>query len=366
MRRNEIDWIRNICVLLLFVFHTASIFTYYEPWYIWSNSKSWLATMIFIICIPWHMPVLFFLAGASTRFSLGSRSEKIYIWERVKKLLIPFILGMLILVPPQGYFARASRGKPVGNYFQQWKYFWTTISDIPYDGGFGPAHLWFILYLFIISIIGLFIIRSFKKEGMKKFLLKIKYILTSRHSLVFTVVLLFIADMIPLAIAEKNILIFLIVFLMGYIVYGDTDYLEYIDKNKKKSLIITVIFFVLYISIILPYYNLGNSDDKGLKVLLSITRNGAMITNIVTIIGYGTKYLTSRGKLLDYLNKACFPVYILHQPVIVIIAYYLLEYSTLPMYLSILIILGSSVPITFGIYEIFRRIKITKYLIGAK
>jgi len=204
MRRNEIDWIRNIGVLLLFVFHTASIFTYYEPWYIWSDSKSWLATIIFILCIPWHMPILFFLAGASTRFSLGSRSSKKYILERVKKLLIPFILGMLILVPPQGYFARVSRGKPVGNYFQQWKYFWTTISNIPYDGGLGPAHLWFILYLFIISIVGLFIIKSFKIERMKTFLLRLKDKLTSKYSLVFTVLIFFIADMIPLAIAQKE------------------------------------------------------------------------------------------------------------------------------------------------------------------
>ena len=366
MRRNEIDWIRNICVLLLFVFHTASIFTYYEPWYIWADSKSWLATIIFILCIPWHMPVLFFLAGASTIFSLSSRSGKRYILERVKKLIIPFILGMLILVPPQGYFARVSRGRPVGNYFQQYKYFWTTISDIPYDGGLGPAHLWFILYLFIISIIGLFIIRSFKKEGMKKFLLRLKDKLTNKYSLVFSVLVLFIADMTPLAIAQKNILIFLIVFLMGYIVYGDKDYLVYIDKKKRKSLIITVIFFVFYTGVILPYYNLNNNDNKGLKVILSIMRNGAMITTIVAIIGYGRKYLTRRGKILDYLNKACFPIYILHQPVIVLIAYYLLNYYVLSTYLSILIILVSSVPITFGIYEIFRRIKITKYLIGVK
>ena len=366
MRRNEIDWIRNICVLLLFVFHTASIFTYYEPWYIWADSKSWLATIIFILCIPWHMPVLFFLAGASTRFSLSSRSGKKYIIERVKKLLIPFILGMLILVPPQGYFARVSRGRPVGNYFQQYKYFWTTVSDIPYDGGFGPAHLWFILYLFIISIIGLFIIRSFKKEGVKKFLLRLKDKLTNKYSLVFSVLVLFIADMTPLAIAQKNILIFLIVFLMGYIVYSDNDYLVYIDKKKRKSLIITIIFLIFYIGVILPYYNLDNNDGKGLKILLSIMRNGAMITTIVAIIGYGRKYLTSAGKFLNYLNKACFPVYILHQPVIVIVAYYLLNYYALPMYLSILIILVSSVPITFGIYEIFRRIKITKYLIGVK
>jgi len=366
MRRNEIDWIRNIGVLLLFIFHTASIFTYYEPWYIWSDNKSWVATMIFILCIPWHMPILFFLAGASTRFSLGNRSGRTYIWERVRRLLIPFILGMLIVVPPQGYLARVSRGRPVGNYFQQYKYFWTTISNIPYDGGLGPAHLWFILYLFIISIVGLFIIRSFRKKGMEKFLLKIKDKLTSKYSLVFTLLILFTTDMTPIAIAEKNILIFLIVFLMGYVVYGDNDYLEYIDKKKNQSLILAMIFCVFYVGVILYYYNLDNNSGLSLKVIVSIIRNGIMVTTIVAIIGYGRKYLTKGEKVLDYLNKACFPVYILHQPVIVIIAYYLISNFELPIYLLILIILGSSVPITFGIYEILKRIKIMKYLIGGK
>jgi peptidoglycan/LPS O-acetylase OafA/YrhL len=364
MRRNEIDWIRNIGVLLLFLFHTASVFTYYEPWYIWYQSKSWAATIIFIFCIPWHMPVLFFLAGASTRFSLDTRSEKKYVMERVKRLLIPFILGMLILVPPQGYFARVSRGKPVGTYFQQYKYFWTTISSIPYDGGLGPAHLWFILYLFIISIISIFIIRSLKKESMKKFLLKFKDKMTSKISLIFSTMILFIADMTPLAIAEKNILIFLIVFLMGYIAYGDEEYLEYIDKNKIKSLIITGVLFGVYIFLIIHHYN--SEQNQGLEILLSLMRNCVMITTITAIIGYGRKYLNKEGKVLKYLNKACFPVYILHQPIIVVISYYLLKYYKLPIHVSILIILISSVIVTFGVYELFKRIKITRYLIGGK
>ena len=62
-----------------------------------------------------------------------------------------------------------------------------------------------------------------------------------------------------------------------------------------------------------------------MKVLLSLMRNGIMVTTIVAIVGYGRKYLTKGGKVLDYLNKACFPVYILHQPVIVVIAYYLVS-----------------------------------------
>ena len=130
-------------------------------------------------------------------------------------------------------------------------------------------------------------------------------------------------------------------------------------------MIITVILFIFYVCVILRYYNLNDNSYIGLKVLLVIMRNASMVTIIVAIVGYGRKYLTSGGKALDYLNKACFPVYILHQPVIVIIAYYLIPYK-FNMYLAILIILVSSIPITFGIYEIFKRIKITKYLIGVK
>ncbi|SFC19928.1 acyltransferase family protein [Clostridium uliginosum] len=366
MRRNEIDWIRNICVLLLlFLFHTASIFTYYEPWYIISENKSWLATIIYILCVPWHMPILFFLAGASTKFSLDHRSKKIYIQERIKRLFVPFIFGMLILVPPQGYFGILQRGRNVESYFQQWKYFWSNVTNIPYDGSWGPAHLWFILYLVIISSFALVIIRSLKKEFMQKFLLRLKCKLCSRYSLIFMILILSIADATHLAIAEKNILTLLIVFLMGYIVYDDTDYLDYIDKHKRKSLFITFCLIVPYIKVILYYYNINDSSNLGLETILSVLRNAIMITTIVTIIGYGRKYLYKGGKVLKYFNKACFPVYILHQTVIVILGYFLLKLK-LPIYLSILIIIVSSVIITFGIYEILRRIKPMRFLLGIK
>jgi peptidoglycan/LPS O-acetylase OafA/YrhL len=176
--------------------------------------------------------------------------------------------------------------------------------------------------------------------------------------------ILFIADMTPLAIAEKNILIFLIVFIMGYVAYGDEEYLRYIDNNKMKSLFITIVLFILYIFLVIHHYN--SEQSQGLEILLSLMRNCVMITTITAIIGYGRKYLTKEGKVLKYLNKACFPVYILHQPIIVVISYYLLKYYKLPIHVSILIILISSVIVTFGVYELFKRIKITRYLIGGK
>ena len=49
------------------------------------------------------MPMLFFLTGASTHFTLEKMSLKDYLQERIKRLLIPIIFGIIVIVPPQTY-----------------------------------------------------------------------------------------------------------------------------------------------------------------------------------------------------------------------------------------------------------------------
>ena len=169
MRRYEIDWIRNISILMLFVYHTCAIFCIFGDFYIVSQEKNLLANLFIILMCVWYMPMLFFLAGASTYFSSKKRSFKQYLLERIKKLFIPFLFGIIFLVPPQTYLARLWRGESNLNYFEHLKYFFTTLTDFSgFDGAFTPAHLWFILYLFIVSIVaGIIIFKLFNsKKGM--------------------------------------------------------------------------------------------------------------------------------------------------------------------------------------------------------
>ena len=49
----------------------------------------------------WHMPLLFLLAGASTYFALRKRSNRQYVGERVLRLVVPFVFGIFVLIPPQ-------------------------------------------------------------------------------------------------------------------------------------------------------------------------------------------------------------------------------------------------------------------------
>src|SRR5512137_1382751 len=99
VRVHYIDWLRLMAVLLLFFFHTARIFDPEEEFYVHSIPQSHLLFDIFIRPLgPWHMSLFFLLAGASTYFALRHRSGGQYASERLKRLFIPFVFGVLVLI----------------------------------------------------------------------------------------------------------------------------------------------------------------------------------------------------------------------------------------------------------------------------
>lgn len=114
------------------------------------------------------MPLLFLLAGISTKFALQKRTIKKYISERVRKLLIPFVFGTLLLMPVMTYIADKFNFGYEGNLFTHYSVFFTKFTDLTgADGGFSLGQFWFILYLFVISILALGIILLLKKRTPK-------------------------------------------------------------------------------------------------------------------------------------------------------------------------------------------------------
>ncbi|MCU6793364.1 acyltransferase [Paenibacillus sp. WQ 127069] len=104
MRKDYIDWLRNIGILYLFVYHTAGIFDDHNPFYIKGEPNAFSSLVIHSSF--WFMPVLFLLAGMSSFYALQRRTAAHFIKERFLRLLIPLGIGALIIFPPQGYYAR--------------------------------------------------------------------------------------------------------------------------------------------------------------------------------------------------------------------------------------------------------------------
>jgi fucose 4-O-acetylase-like acetyltransferase len=155
-RRYDLDALRVLAVLLLVPFHSARVFDVFDPFYVKNPETSGgLSWVVVAFLNPWHMPLLFVLAGAATWLALGRRGPAGYVRERTRRLLVPLLFGLLVVVPPQGFLASRFRGEELsvapflGDY-------WTVEGDLSgYTGSFTPAHLWFIGFLFIFSLVAL-------------------------------------------------------------------------------------------------------------------------------------------------------------------------------------------------------------------
>lgn len=123
MRKHYIDNLRNTAILLLFPVHTFMIWNDFgSGFYIWQGGNRLLSTWI-VLVNPWFMPLLFVLAGISARYALEKRTRKEFIVQRIHKLLIPFVGGLLFLVPFQALYARKFFYQYNGSILEHWKYF---------------------------------------------------------------------------------------------------------------------------------------------------------------------------------------------------------------------------------------------------
>ena len=144
-----VDWLRILAVLLLVPFHAAMIFV---PWtYHVKNAETSVGLEVFNRFLNmWHMPLLFFVSGAGTWFALRHRTPGEYVRERVRRLLVPLVFGILVIIPPQTYLERLQKGQFEGSYLDFYPHFFEGIYP---EGNLTWNHLWFLAYLFVFSVL---------------------------------------------------------------------------------------------------------------------------------------------------------------------------------------------------------------------
>ena len=122
----------------------------------------------YIRCRMGHVTGLF-ACGASAWFALQSRSSKQFINERFKRLLIPFIVAFIVLSPFQAYimsyFIASGYSHYQGDLLQFFTYFFEHIrigGDLKFLTIYG-YHLWFLAFLYIISMMALPVLMYLKQ-----------------------------------------------------------------------------------------------------------------------------------------------------------------------------------------------------------
>lgn len=350
-RKYFLDNLRWMAILLLFPFHAAQIWSggEYSGFYIWSHTNTFL--YVFSTAVyPWYMTLLFTIAGISSKNSLQKRTDKQFVIERTRKLLVPFFFGVLVLVPIMTYIAEVFFNGYTGSYIQQYVLFFTKVSDLTgYHGGFALGHFWFLLYLFIISLAALLIIRLQEKYFPKFQVRSISYLF---------IIFLFVPEWIcqyVLNIAGKSFGQFIILYLFGYYILSEEIILQKIKQYRYISLALFTATGCIY-TYLYCFENLRNEWMTGLYVFY-----GWM--GIITLLGIGQSKLNFHNQLSHYLTRRSFPVYILHMPVLVVVGFYVLKFPIGVAGQFLTIVLISSV-LTFLIYEIIKRVPVLRFFLG--
>ncbi len=155
-----IDWLRIIIVALLIPHHTAITFSHLGDAYMYLPTKD-NALYFFIqstFLNLWFMKMLFFISGISSFYGLQKRTNKEYFIERCKRLLLPTVFALLFVCPAMGYFKAITINNFSGSLFSFYPVFFKSL--VVY---LGWAHFWFLVYLFVFSII-LLVLRMMLKD----------------------------------------------------------------------------------------------------------------------------------------------------------------------------------------------------------
>ena len=118
-RRYDIDWLRVIAILTVFIYHCTRFFDT-AGWHLKNEEQS---LVVFVLSsgliYTWVMELFFVLSGIGAWYALKSRTGGQFLWERVKRLLVPlYTVGLFILLPPQFYFEAVTNGGYSGTFWE--------------------------------------------------------------------------------------------------------------------------------------------------------------------------------------------------------------------------------------------------------
>lgn len=339
--------------MILIPYHAAMAWNVWgEPNYMMLGSSRILSSLI-VAFSPFLMPLLFLLAGMSTRFALSKRSAGQYITERVKRLLVPLIFGTLVFMPVMTFIADRYNCGYEGSFLSHYSVFFTKVTDLTgADGGFSFGQFWFLLYLFVISLICVGIIALQKRIFPK----------ADRNPPTWLVILLGLPLPLIGGLLEtggKSLVEFIYIFLLGYYVFANDKVVDNISRFKYLFLVIGVISGITNIYLFIW-------SGKPFDVINTIANNLTEWFMILALIGIGKDHLDNSGKLSSFLSARSFAFFSLHYIPIVLMQYLIsgifMHDSALMYFIPVL----SAYIVTFAVSEIFVRIPALSFLIGVK
>ena len=374
-RRYFLDWVRIGAFALLVLYHVGMYYVSWD-WHVKSPFASTALEPFMLLSSPWRLSLLFFISGVATAFLIG-KVPRGFLRGRSWRLLVPLVFGMLVIVPPQSYYEVVE--KLPGGYHDGYLAFWARY--LAADPGFcrdGDClvvptwnHLWFVAYLWAYTVV-LCLLRWFAPGVLARTCERLAGMFGHGIGLLLWPALLLIVLRMALvgrfesthALVDDwyNHAQYLPQFLLGYAVAKSQpvwDRFAALRWHAAALALAAYAFIVWYFGV----YSGDTVPPDGLRNVQRAAWGTFQWTAIVAIVGFAAHWSPGDSAARRYLTQAVFPVYILHQTIIVVFAHNLQPFGLRPIVEGPLLVIAT-LALSFAGFELVRRVDWLRPLLG--
>lgn len=380
-RRSEMDALRALVVVGLVFFHSALVFDTETDFYVRDDAAAPIAIAAGPVVV-WAMPLLFVIAGFGAAASLRHRGVGRFAMERLRRLGVPLVFATLTLLPLPQWLRERQDGSQESYVAFCGRFFDVHLSlgNLPFlirGDPFESGHLWFVVLLLAFSLVVAVLVALVPDGWRGRGLAALAAAVEPRP-------LLILLAGVPLALVcgwwglEEEYggwhrLAYLVFFSLGLVIASDPRFRVAMRRAGPRAAVAAGLLFCLGA----PAFFLGDEPFTELTPLAIWGRALYGATGwcaVVAILGLLDRPRASgraaqspaRTRLIRYLSQAVLPFYILHQPVVVCVAYVVVGWP-LPAPLKYVVIVVASLAITLGLYDVVvRRTALTRFLFGMR
>ena len=374
----ELDWLRVFVFGLLILYHVGMLYAENWDWHYKSNYSSKFLSNIMLWSNQWRMSLLFMISGAAVSFLLLHQAWWRVALQRVPILLLPLIFGMLVIVVPQVYVEFNSKG--IINSPDYW-HFWNayldqTSPEFSNHKTLGSMqltwnHLWFLPYLLAYTLI---VSAAYPLLSNPKLLPFWQFIARNTPMLAVVLVPILVSYVIGFLLDDRYPVTYnfvqdwfnharsFLVFVIGFALVRMHLIWYRFSSLRWHFLSIATCTFVY----ILFSYNGGSLGDSfPAKIIKSLfwTANGWFW--MLALIGWAQHWFHKSNPTLRYLNRGVYCFYIVHQTLIIVIAYFLVPQNLggfwEPTLIVLLVFIGCVL-----MFEVIRRLPVLPIFFGIR
>jgi hypothetical protein len=373
-RRYDLDWVRIGAFMLLILYHVGMYYVTWD-WHVKSPHASADIEPLMMLTSPWRLSLLFLVSGVATAYLLARQGAGNFLGQRSTRLLIPLAFGMLVIVPPQSYLEVVEKLRYSGGFLEFYRLYITGFHGFCRGGDclILPTwnHLWFVAYLWVYTLVLYVVVRiappiipwlrklaERRLSGIGILLWPMAYLCAIRLGLAakFPANHALIGDW-------YNHAMYFGVFLLGFALAGARGAWNALERARWLNLGFAVLGWAFLNAYIGAYSDDAAVPPEALRLFSRVIYGAEQWLAIAAVVGFAHRHLTRDNAARRYLTTAIFPVYILHQTVIVVVAHSLKPSHLYPPVEGLLLVLVTVATCFLG-YEAIRRVRLLQPLFG--